>query len=102
MRNRYDLMDSMTDDDGTVYPDCLSIPIEKFRYRVNGQAVRLSQVDIDRFDIFIYNTYKSLHYIDIILWLNNIGSIRELEAGVSLSLPAKSDLDAFYIKYRTS
>jgi hypothetical protein len=95
-------MTTTTDNDGTVYPDCLSVPLKNFRAQKNSSLVRLTQVDIDRFDLFIYKKYHSLDYIDIILWLNNIGSMRELRAGVYFRLPAKSDLDTFYIKNRVS
>jgi hypothetical protein len=94
-------MTTTTDIDGTVYPDCLSVPLNAFRSQKNFSSVRLTQVDIDRFDLFIDKKYRSLDYIDIILWLNNIGSIRELAAGDCISLPAKSDLDTFFIKNRT-
>jgi hypothetical protein len=93
-------MTTTTDYDGTVYPDCLSIPISAFRPRKNSSLVRLTQVDIDRFDLFIDKKYHSLDYIDIILWLNNIGSLRELGAGDYISLPAKNDLDIFFIGNR--
>lgn len=93
-------MTTTTDNDGQTYPDCLSVPLNKFRYQKNPSSVRLTQVDIDRFDLFINAKYTSLNYIDIILWLNNIGSVRELEAGTWLTLPDKSDLDTFYIKNR--
>jgi hypothetical protein len=94
-------MTTTTDNDGTVYPDCLSIPLNAFRPGKNASLVRLTQVDIDRFDIFIDKKYRSLDYIDIILWLNNIGSLRELIAGDYINLPAKSDLDTFFIDNRT-
>jgi hypothetical protein len=93
-------METTTDNDGTVYPDCLSVPLNQFRYKKNASAVRLTQVDIDRFDLFIFGKYNTCDYIDLILWLNNIGSVRELTAGMTIKLPAKSDLDSFYIKYR--
>jgi hypothetical protein len=95
-------MTTTADNDGTVYPDCLSVPLDAFRPQKNASLVRLSQVDIDRFDLFIYKKYHSLDYIDIVLWLNNIGSMRELEAGMYISLQAKNDLDTFYIKNRVS
>jgi hypothetical protein len=94
-------MTTTTDNDGTVYPDCLSVPLNAFRAQKNSSLVRLTQVDIDRFDLFMDKKYNCLDYIDIILWLNNIGSIRELSAGEYIGLPAKSDLDTFFIKNRT-
>jgi hypothetical protein len=94
-------MATTADNDGTVYPDCLSVPLNAFRARKNASLVRLTQVDIDRFDLFMDKKYRSLDYIDIILWLNNIGSMRELVPGEYISLPAKSDLDTFFIKNRT-
>jgi len=102
MRNRYNLMTTTTDNDGTVYPDCLFIPLNSFRPQKNASLVRLTQVDIDRFDLYLFSKYNSLDYMDIILWLNGVGSIRELSAGDFLNLPAKSDLDSFYIKNRTT
>jgi hypothetical protein len=93
-------MTTTTDNNGTVYPDCLSVPLTAFRAQKNSLLVRLTQVDIDRFDLFIDKKYHSLDYIDIILWLNNIGSMRELAAGEYIGIPAKSDLDTFFIKNR--
>jgi hypothetical protein len=90
-----------TDNDGTVYPDCLSVPLNAFRAQKNFSLARLTQVDIDRFDLFMDKKYHSIDYIDLILWLNNISSLRELTAGDYISLPAKSDLDTFFIKNRT-
>jgi hypothetical protein len=94
-------MTTTTDNDGTVYPDCLSAPLNAFRAQKNFSLVRLTQVDIDRFDLFMDRKFRSLDYIDIILWLNNTGSVRELAAGDYINLPAKSDLDTFFIKNRT-
>jgi len=94
-------MTTTKDGDGTEYPDCLSFPLNEFQPQKNGSLVRLTQVDIDRFDLFMDKQYRSNDYADIILWLNNVGSARELSAGDYLTLPAKSDLDAFYIKNRT-
>jgi len=93
-------MTTTTDYDGQTYPDCLSLPLQKFRYQKNPSSTRLTQVDIDRFDIYIFNQYNSMNYMDIILWLNNIGSLRELVPGMWITLPDKSDLDTFYIKNR--
>jgi len=95
-------MTTTTDNDGKVYPDCLSVPLEKFRYQKNPSSARLTQVNIDRFDLYIFDKYQSTNYLDIVLWLNNIGSIRELKAGMWITLPDKSDLDTFHIKYRTN
>jgi hypothetical protein len=99
MKTRYSLTDTTEDHAGT-WPDCLSVPIRSFKYKSTAQAARLTQVDVDRFDLFLFNHYNSLDYIDIILWLNNLGSIRQLQAGDTIKLPAKSDLDSFYIKNR--
>jgi hypothetical protein len=93
-------MATTADNDGTIYPDCLSIPLNAFRAQKNFSLIRLTQVDIDRFDLFMDKKYHSLDYIDIILWLNNISSLRELTAGDYIGLPAKSDLDTFFIKNR--
>jgi len=93
-------MTTTADNDGTVYPDCLSLPLNAFRPQKNGSLVRLTQVDIDRFDLFMDKQYRSLNYMDVILWLNNVGSVQELAAGDYITLPEKSDLDTFYIKYR--
>ena len=86
--------------DGTIYRDCLSLPLRDYRPQRNGSIVRLTQVDIDRFDIYIDKYYNSLDYIDIILWLNNVSSVRELSAGDFITLPAKSDLNTFFINNR--
>jgi hypothetical protein len=99
---RYDLMaGQQIDDDPAVWPDCLSIDLDTFPDTQPGVNVFVYQDSALRPDMFFYHKMGTNNLEDIVLWLNEIPSRRDLEAGMSLVLPAMSDLNSYYIANRT-
>lgn len=99
MANKYDLMDDSTyyqDEFGNYYSDPLSFPIKDFEETSEPEEVILSQVDIDRFDLFIYRKYGNVTYENFILWYNNIEYISRLEPGDTVLLPLSTDIENFF------
>lgn len=91
-----------TDSANQAYPDPLTLPLSKFEYKDEVKPHVLTQVEIDRFDLFLYAEYGNCYYGDIVLLLNRKGSVHEFLPGDTISLPTKDDIDKFYIKNRTS
>jgi hypothetical protein len=87
-------------DDLTVWPDCLSINLDDFPDTRPGTNAFVYQENVLRPDIFFYKKMGTNNLEDIILWLNEISSKRDLEAGMSLILPAVTDLNSYYIENR--
>lgn len=88
------------DDDSTVWPDCLSINLDDFPSLKAKVNVFVYQDNVLRPDIFFYKKMGTNDLEDIVLWLNGIPSRRELEAGMSLQLPATADINAYFIENR--
>jgi len=98
---RYDLMESQQfDDDYTVWPDCLSIDLDDFSSSRSKVNVFVYQDNVIRPDIFFYKNMGTNNLEDIVLWLNGVSSRRDLEAGMSLQLPATADINSYFIKNR--
>jgi hypothetical protein len=87
-------------DDLTVWPDCLSINLDEFPDTHPSTNVFVYQENVLRPDMFFYKKMGTNNLEDIILWLNEISSRRDLEAGMSLLLPAITDLNSYYIENR--
>lgn len=100
MITRYDFMTTQTQADGTVYPDCLSLPLKKLIRKDPLEQVIVKQEDYYRPDLFFANLRGSNNMEDIILWLNNVSSRREMTPGTELNIPSASDLNSFYIRNR--
>ena len=102
MRSRYDLAQdsSQVSGDGTYYPDVFTIPIQKFRYTEHPKEHFLTERDINREDIFIYEEYGVSELDDIVFWLNDIGYIGDKSAGDQILIPKKEDVETFYYKHR--
>ena len=100
-RNRYLAMSpsEIVNPQGISYPDTLSMPIDKFVYSEKPLEYTLTQSDLDRIDLLMYRMYRSAAYDDIILWVNNIDTLHNLNPGDTLLLPAKKDLETFFIKH---
>lgn len=90
------------DSNNQPYPDPLTLNLNKFVYTEELKPHTITQVEIDRFDLFLYDEYGNCYYGDIILLLNKKGSIHEFLPGDTIYLPAKEDIDKFYVKNRTS
>lgn len=101
MITRYDFMTTQTQADGTVYPDCLSLPLDKFVAKDPYEQVIVREENYYRPDLFFSELRGNNNSEDIILWLNNISSRREMVPGTELNVPSNSDLNSFYVKCRT-
>lgn len=100
-QTRYDLMEGQQiDDDLTIWPDCLSIDLDKFPNTDPGANIFVYQNNVLRPDLFFYNKMSTNNLEDIILWLNNVSSRRDLTAGMSLQFPSVNDLNSYYISCR--
>lgn len=102
MATKYDLMDDNTyyqDDFGNYYSDPLTYPLLDFTYEIEPQERILSQVDIDRFDLFIYSVYGNVNYEYFILRFNNIEYISRMEPGDTILLPSSIDIENFIREY---
>jgi hypothetical protein len=88
------------DNDLTVWPDCLSINLDDFPDTKPGVNVFVYQENVLRSDMFFYKKMGTNNLEDIVLWLNEVSSRRDLEAGMSLLLPAVTDLNSYYIENR--
>lgn len=103
-RNRYQLMTAGVTLDGNkdAFPDPLTLPLTEFEFTSPMKKHVLTQVEIDRFDLFLYGEYQNCYYGDIVLFLNKRGSVHEFAPGDTIELPSRIDLEKFYIKYRVS
>jgi hypothetical protein len=98
---RYDLMEGQQiDGDFTVWPDCLSIDLDSFPDSKPSVNVFVYQENVLRPDMFFYKRMGTNNLEDIVLWLNGISSRRDLLAGMSMQLPAVSDINSYFIRNR--
>jgi hypothetical protein len=98
---RYDLMKGQQiGDDLTVWPDCLSIDLDVFQDTLPGLNVFVRQENVLRPDIFFYKKLGTNNLEDIVLWLNEVSSRRDLQEGMSLLLPAMQDINSYFIENR--
>jgi hypothetical protein len=88
------------DGDFTVWPDCLSIDLDDFPGSKPGLSAFVYQDNVLRPDTFFYKQMGANNLEDIVLWLNEIPSRRDLEAGMSLNLPSGADINTYFIKNR--
>jgi hypothetical protein len=87
-------------DDLTIWPDCLSIDLDVFPSTLPGLNVFIYQENVLRPDMFIYKRLGTNNLEDIVLWLNEIASRRDLQAGMSLLLPVVQDINSYFIENR--
>jgi hypothetical protein len=100
-QNRYDLMDSQQiEGDYTVWPDCLSINLDDFPDSKPRADALVCQDNVLRPDMFFYKKMGTNNLEDIVLWLNEVPSRRDLEPGMSLRLPVAADINSYFIKNR--
>lgn len=89
-----------TKDKNDIYwPDVITFPINRFKWTSTPEVVTLTQNNIDRIDLFMYEYYNVPEYDDIILFLNNIAFKEDLVAGDKLLMPKKEDIEDFYLTY---
>jgi hypothetical protein len=99
---KYDLMNdstTYTDEFGNYFADILSYPINNFVESIPPLEIILTENDINRFDLFIYNVYSNLDYESFILWYNNIEYISRVEPGTKIILPSATDIEAWIQSY---
>jgi hypothetical protein len=98
---RYDLMDDQQiDGDAVVYPDCLSIDLDDFINTKPTADALVYQNNVYRPDLFFHNKMGTNNLEDIVLWLNDVPSRRNMEAGMVLKLPMTSDINSYFIRNR--
>jgi hypothetical protein len=83
MTTRYDYMEesNVSDIDGQVYYDPLSINYSNLSLSEVPTPQRVNASDIQKFWIYMYNNYGLESMDDILLSLNGIGYVGELEPG---------------------
>lgn len=100
-QSRYDVMDSqIIEGDSVVYYDCLSINLDTFPSKRVRKNVLVKQGDVLRPDLFFYSQMETNNLEDVVLWLNDIPSRRDLFAGQSVQLPFLRDINEYYIDER--
>jgi len=80
---------------GVAYPDPFSFNINTFSPEKPVSTYALTEVSINRFDVFIYDVYGSSYYENIIILLNTITDIHTMRVGDIIYLWEASDLDKF-------
>jgi hypothetical protein len=101
LRSRYTVTkesDSGVDDLNNKFPDILTLPVDKFIYKYAPSISILTQMDIERFDIFVYSIYGSSEFNDLLLIFNNVFSKYDLVIGQKLIIPDKRDIDQWFLK----
>ena len=103
MRSYYDLMKlSSTEkaDDGTYYPDVMTLPTNSFVFNEVPVEYNITSMDIERIDMFFGATYGESDYYDLVLDINAIDHIKNKAVGDPLYLPTLRELDDFYLRNR--
>lgn len=96
---RYDVMDSQTVD-GEAWPDCLSLDLDSFPDTRARKDALVSQSAWLRPDLFFFNAMGTNDMEDVVLWLNGVGSRREMEIGSVIGLPSKSEINSYFMDNR--
>ena len=101
IRNRYSILKEsiQINNEGITYPDIMTFPIKNFKFFYIPREYTVTEPDIDRFYMICYKAYGVAFYDDIVLWLNNIASPKDLNPGDTILIPDKRDLDRFFITY---
>jgi hypothetical protein len=102
MNNRYSVMapSEQSDENGSLYLDVLTLPLDNLKLTVEAKQYQMTQVDIDRFDLTVSIEYGASVYDDLVLWYNGIESIHAVVPGDILLFPDKVDLDSFIMRNR--
>lgn len=96
---RYDVMDAQTVD-GVTWPDCLSLNIDVFPNTKVRRDALITQLHYLRPDLFFYRQVGTNNMEDVILWLNNISSRRDMQIGSVLKLPSISEINTYFVENR--
>jgi len=101
IRTRYRLLtdgNTRASEGGSFYPDIMTLPIQRFRFSEPPLEYYLTQKDIDRPDLLMYRIYSTSEFDDIIFWLNGLPYISEVAIGTKILLPARQDLEDFFLE----
>ena len=92
--SRYNYMEEskVADIDGEVYYDPLSIDYSKLVLSEVPTPHKINSSDIQKFWIYMYNTYGSDAVEDLLLSINGIGYVGELEPGSTIFNIKAADL----------
>lgn len=82
--------------DGTPYPDPLSINYRNTQLTSMPQYTQIEQRYLDRFWTLVYDFYGLTEYDDILLMINNVPYISSLEPGSNIYLLSLNDLQNFH------
>lgn len=80
---------------GVAYPNPFSFNLNNFSPEKPVSSYSLTESDINRFDILIYNIYGSTRYESLILMLNTITDIHSMSIGDIIYLWETTDMDNF-------
>ncbi|MBD3216586.1 MAG: hypothetical protein GF311_28485 [Candidatus Lokiarchaeota archaeon] len=98
-KTKYDLMvksSQLNPSLNDFYPDILSFNLQDLKLTRQPNPHVLSEMDIKRIDYLILKYYKSLEYLNILLWFNNVDYPSRLEPNTILYFPDLIDLENFY------
>lgn len=94
MQTRYLFMrpGSVLDEDGTAFPDPLTLNINNFKATETPQAVELTESEICYFWKIPYSIYGTPEFDDMILTLNGVPHRNQLEPEDIIYIPKKDDI----------
>ena len=100
-KSRYTVMkpSKQVNTNGEAFPDVCSMPLDRFDWFGIPRKHYVTERDIDRIDMLMYEEYGYANYDDVILMKNGIGSVHLLEPGDLLLLPQKNDIENFMARY---
>ena len=102
-KSKYDVMspsDTVTDNNGSFYPDISTFPINKFSPSVKYLNYSLTYGDIYRFDQLINGLFGSFDfYDDFSLWISDVAFLSlDSNFEAPMKFYTKSDIDNWYSK----
>jgi|LSPZ01.1.fsa_nt_gi hypothetical protein len=96
-RSRFDFMlsSNVKDIDDEAFPDVLSVDYLNTQFTELPKFTEVTQPDIERFWLFMYNYYGNCDYDDLLLMINNVPYVTCLQPGDPIYLPKLSDIESF-------
>ena len=88
------------DANGDFYPDPFLMNSRDLTAVSEPKPYRMTQSDLDRFDITCATEYGDPNYDDLVLIFNSIETIHDVIIGQILLFPVKADLDAWIARNR--
>jgi len=84
---------------GEPFPDVCTLPMHRFDVFGIPRKHVVTERDISRIDMLMYDEYGYANYDDIVLMYNGVGSVHQLEPGDTILLPPKKDIERFFAKH---